>query len=225
VALKLSHHQPERLTEVLSKHPFILCSPFSLWHGVVQLLPNSESKKAFLELYFGIFQSDLWPVVSLIMITWSFFFFTVLLRMILVASCRVWMYYLFDLLNEEWKPYWFLRGKTSKTIVNSSIPPFLLSFGEELKKKRKIGFQFLIFFAKDWIPVSNFLCYWKCKPLMFNDQSRKYSSTITRKVHITLQNPTNSSVEPIVVTNTNLCNASILVLEDEACVSSWCNRG
>jgi hypothetical protein len=192
---------------------------------VVQLLPNSESKKAFLELYFGIFQSDLWPVVSLIMITWSFFFFTVLLRMILVASCRVWMYYLFDLLNEEWKPYWFLRGKTSKTIVNSSIPPFLLSFGEELKKKRKIGFQFLIFFAKDWIPVSNFLCYWKCKPLMFNDQSRKYSSTITRKVHITLQNPTNSSVEPIVVTNTNLCNASILVLEDEACVSSWCNRG
>jgi hypothetical protein len=84
-----------------------------------------------------------------------FFFFTVLLRMILVASCRVWMYYLFDLLNEEWKPYWFLRGKTSKTIVNSSIPPFLLSFGEELKKKRKIGFQFLIFFA---IESANLLC-------------------------------------------------------------------
>ena len=41
-------------------------------------------------------------------------------------SCRAWSYYLFGFLNEEWKPYWSVQGKMSKTIVNSPTPPFLL---------------------------------------------------------------------------------------------------
>ncbi|KAG6785893.1 hypothetical protein POTOM_007484 [Populus tomentosa] len=76
LALKRSRHQLEHLMEVLSKHPFILCSSFSLWHGVVQLLPNSESQKWFVPvgLYFESFQSDLCPFGSLIMITGSYLF-------------------------------------------------------------------------------------------------------------------------------------------------------
>lgn len=74
LALKQSRHQLEHLMEVLSKHPFILCSSFSLWHGVVQLLPNSESQKWFVGLYFESFQSDLCPFGSLIMITGSYLF-------------------------------------------------------------------------------------------------------------------------------------------------------
>lgn len=188
--------------EVLSKHPFILCSPFSFWHGVVQLLPNSESKKVVLGIVLLNFPE--WFVASCI-IDYDY-----LWRMILVErDCII----CFVSLMKNENHIGPFKEICQKPL--SILQPLLFFFFRR-RTKRKM---------KDWIPVSNFLYFWKHKPLMFNDQSRKHSSAITGKVHITVQNPTNSSVEPIIVNKKNsFCNPSILFLEGEAYVSSWCSH-
>ena len=114
LALKQSRHLLDHLMEVLSKHLFILCSSLSLRHGVVQLWPNSESQKWFVKLYHEIFQSDLCPFASLIMIARSYL---ILYYSVKDDSC----YHLYSVIVLF---VWFLP----KTIVNSSKSNFLSSW-------------------------------------------------------------------------------------------------